>query len=561
MRDSSSRNQKVHSYKLELYFSCRKLPDLDLVTVTDSFLVCQLSARGQPFKEVLRTKVYWNDLDPDYAETLVMDYEYEGRQVLRVEVWHQERPEVLVGSAEVSLCEIHNARVPKLSLPLQGGKTARCGELHILWERPRTINVVSFDLRARRVPSRSCGFLECLGLCPPIPFVRLRKHLGGERLLIYESEPFQGPERQNPLFQDIRMSKDKFCSSNPGQPLSCEILDYSENGKHAELGRFDFTLEWINHSNVFRLGNSECEVIFERFRDRPEFTCDMYLDAGMELALDVFVDFTDSNRGPPNLHDTSTSQPSSYEKALGSVVKVLAKEVPTLGQHVGMYGFGANLKQTELKKSFCPCFKLCQNAVPLGDILGAYRKAMPWLEFGLEGTYFAPILEQSMHKARELPPNRYLLVLILTDGDLCDFLSVCDLLVGCSRLPLSVTIVGLGKGDFSLMRRLDDNDMLMLDSQGRRTERDLVTFVEYDSLPQGQLTHEVMKELPRQILDYCRLVGLQPSSIVAKPGTPNREQMVRFMEKLESMMKGGSQESEPKTHTAATIHSVRSELW
>jgi hypothetical protein len=112
-------------------------------------------------------------------------------------------------------------------------------------------------------------------------------------------------------------------------------------------------------------------------------------------------------------------------------------------------------------------------------------------------------------------PNHYLVLLVLTDGGLQDYPQTCDLLIQCSRLPLSVIIVGIGSGDFGLMHNIDDNRMLMTDKFGRRTERDLVTFVELAkcNYNPGLLAHEVMKELPRQITEYCRLVGLKPEDM------------------------------------------------
>ena len=66
------------SEKLQIFFSARKLADLDLVTVTDSFLVVYKQQPNRPKAQVLKTKVYWNDLNPDFAETLITDFFFEG---------------------------------------------------------------------------------------------------------------------------------------------------------------------------------------------------------------------------------------------------------------------------------------------------------------------------------------------------------------------------------------------------------------------------------------------------------------------------------------------------
>ena len=44
-----------------------------------------------------------------------------------------------------------------------------------------------------------------------------------------------------------------------------------------------------------------------------------------------------------------------------------------------------------------------------------------------------------------------------------------DLLIECSRLPLSIVIVGIGNGDFDIMERIDDDAMTMTSSKGVRT--------------------------------------------------------------------------------------------
>jgi hypothetical protein len=44
---------------------------------------------------------------------------------------------------------------------------------------------------------------------------------------------------------------------------------------------------------------------------------------------------------------------------------------------------------------------------------------------------------------------------------------------------MSIIIVGVGNGDFSIMHELDDDDCNMVDSKGKHTERDLVQFVEF----------------------------------------------------------------------------------
>lgn len=62
-----------------------------------------------------------------------------------------------------------------------------------------------------------------------------------------------------------------------------------------------------------------------------------------------------------------------------------------------------------------------------------------------------------------------MILFILTDGEIHDRTEVFDLLIQCNRLPMSIIIVGVGDGDFTIMHQLDDDDCQMTDSQGNKT--------------------------------------------------------------------------------------------
>ena len=50
----------------------------------------------------------------------------------------------------------------------------------------------------------------------------------------------------------------------------------------------------------------------------------------------------------------------------------------------------------------------------------------------------------------------------------------------CGKLPLSIIIIGIGKGDdWSSMVQLDNNEDQLRDSFGNSAPRDLVRFVEF----------------------------------------------------------------------------------
>mmetsp|Transcript_47360 Transcript_47360/g.34660 ORF Transcript_47360/g.34660 Transcript_47360/m.34660 type:complete len:114 (-) Transcript_47360:196-537(-) len=96
-------------------------------------------------------------------------------------------------------------------------------------------------------------------------------------------------------------------------------------------------------------------------------------------------------------------------------------------------------------------------------------------------------------------------MLFLTDGSIHDMRDTKDVLVECSRFPLSVIIIGIGDADFSNMIELDADEEVLKNSQGKVAARDIVQFVEFNQFKESelnQLAEEVLEEVPEQVVSY-----------------------------------------------------------
>lgn len=70
---------------------------------------------------------------------------------------------------------------------------------------------------------------------------------------------------------------------------------------------------------------------------------------------------------------------------------------------------------------------------------------------------------------------RYFLqvLLLVTDGAICDMVPTKKAIVEASGLPISIIIIGVGQTDFSAMEELD-GDSVRISYNGRYAERDIV---------------------------------------------------------------------------------------
>lgn len=76
-------------------------------------------------------------------------------------------------------------------------------------------------------------------------------------------------------------------------------------------------------------------------------------------------------------------------------------------------------------------------------------------------------------------PQKYSVLLVLTDGVVSDMAETRTAIVRASRLPMSIIIVGVGNADFSDMRLLDGDEGPLRCPRGVPAARDIVQFVPF----------------------------------------------------------------------------------
>ena len=123
-------------------------------------------------------------------------------------------------------------------------------------------------------------------------------------------------------------------------------------------------------------------------------------------------------------------------------------------------------------------------------------------------TFFAPLInnlnENVKNQIQQGNYNNYHILMILTDGVINDMNETVNAVVEASYLPISIIIIGIGYADFSNMNTLDADDEILIDSNGRKADRDLVQFVPFNKFMNDgrKLAAEVLEEIPRQIVEY-----------------------------------------------------------
>jgi hypothetical protein len=126
----------------------------------------------------------------------------------------------------------------------------------------------------------------------------------------------------------------------------------------------------------------------------------------------------------------------------------------------------------------------------------------------------ASIIKAAIRSASEPVTSRnqyYIILLILTDGEIEDMKDSIEAIIDASRLPISIIIVGIGDGNFANMHRLDSDDKKLV--SGKKTAiRDIVQFVEFEGFSGDgeQLAAATLQEIPKQLLTFMKIKGMKP---------------------------------------------------
>ena len=283
-----------------------------------------------------------------------------------------------------------------------------------------------------------------------------------------------------------------------------------------EAERTKITLNLVD--NTHKKNKDAGFLYVRRLVIEPSYSFIDYLSSGLEVSLIVSLDFTGSNgdpKSPSSLH--YAGQFNEYEMATRAIGDILSyydadKMFPA-------YGFGAMMPTGQVSH----CFALNGNpsnpfSAGVDGILRDYRQALNTVQ--LYGpTNFAPTIQTAMAYANQAAMEqsqqnqKYMILLIITDGEITDMPDTIREIVKASTYPLSIVIVGVGSANFDSMEQLD-GDGKALRSGSTVAVRDIVQFVPFRKYGQNHqaLASETLREIPEQVVQYFKTKGIKPKN-------------------------------------------------
>lgn len=527
--------QNTMGTKVEIRCQCDNLPDKDMRSKSDAFVVLFIKEGNGQWQVFGKTETVMDELNPRFATPFNIDYIFEKKIELKFVAFDQDAPvrnlhndlrnHDFLGEAVTQLAKLVHSpgQTQTLALRDRNGRKVKAGKrLSMITFHVEEINpcadLVDFQLQGVKFPKK-----DWLGAGDPF-FEIFRLREDGSWVKVHRSEVIKNTK--NPQWRPVKLPMQALNNGDPQRPIKIMVWDWEKNDEPDLYGSVETSIQDMASGNTGKLmltkpGKNKTygEIRVRKCEIEKRHTFMEYLRGGMDMQLLAAIDFTGSNGhwlDTMSLHHRrGPNRMSPYLDAIYNVGNIL-QPYDTDG-NIPVWGFGA-----VINGRVDHCFPLNFNAhnpeVPgVQGIADAYHHALDANVLQFSGpTLFQTILQNAMQIASQPgDPNRvnYYILLILTDGVINDMRQSIDAIVQASNLPLSIVIVGIGDADFSDMDELDGDDGRLRNSRGEQAQADIVQFVpmnKFRGMPPGALAEETLREIPDQFLGFMARHGIEP---------------------------------------------------
>jgi C2 domain len=134
------------SSQIEIHFSCADLPDTDILSKTDPFIVFYLkNSQTNNWEIVGYTEVISNTLNPKFVKSITTKYLFEEKQFAKIDIYDQDNEnykqldkQEYIGSAEFTIGDLVKEKQSGITLEIKG--KFKKGKVHLFAEQSTISN-------------------------------------------------------------------------------------------------------------------------------------------------------------------------------------------------------------------------------------------------------------------------------------------------------------------------------------------------------------------------------------------------------------------------------------
>ena len=379
-------------------------------------------------------------------------------------------------------------------------------------------NGIIFEVRAilNDVLNRECAFyIEVSGALVGMKIGYSITSLGNQydpiNNLVYESEILENNKLvkfNESIIPISELSADDNLDDNIIQIEFKDMLHSNELGKYKNsinqlFGKvIDFDLA----------GNKKAKIICKRINFHSLLE---YLERDLHIATTLFIDF--SEIGEANTHHVLKEE-SIFENLMRNFLDIL--EPYNEDQFFHIYGYGFQLKKPEKKEYDPNMFPLTQKvefpSVPSKEIKKFYNNFLKAIKFDKSKTNINLIIKKFNDIIKEdiddYDIREYNILLLFANNDIIDEKEFVKDIIFSSTLPISIIIVGLGKGPYTKIEYIEKNFLDIVDYEGNKPQRKCIKFVSFIKNKKNvqNTVKNSLIDIPNEMIEYLGIKNIEP---------------------------------------------------
>ena len=329
--------------------------------------------------------------------------------------------------------------------------------------------------------------------------------------LVYESEIMNNSPKMvfNPKAIPINeLSQDDALEDNMIEILIID-MNHSE-----ELAKFNGSVTQLfeNDIDLDLKGNKNAKIICKK---KNFFSLLDYLESDMHLNTTFAIDFSETSG--TNTHHLVKDE-TTFDILMNNFINLLAPYNEDEFFYIYGYGFQFKDNSKEVKNMFPISQESDRPSVPKKNIKSAYYKFLENIKFNNIKTNLDLIIKQLNEKIKEdiddYEVREYNVLLLFANNDITNEKEFYNEIILSSDLPISVVVIGLGKGPFTKLENAENNFMKLTDKNGNKAKRNNFKFISFKK--QGNNYQKTVKnsliDIPDQMIEYLILKNINPSS-------------------------------------------------
>ena len=304
---------------VEMTIRCQDLVDRDFISKSDPVAIIFGKSKNQKkWKELWRSEMILNNVNPAWKSTFVHDYKFEENQPLKIEIHDWDTNDVgiskdiddqdLIGKIETSMAALVSSK--QFSAVLRTKSNKGGGKIFVVTEEQTSSKeVVKIHFAARDLDNK-----DTFGKSDPFLIISKKSPMmNGETTFTQVHQTNYVRNSLNPSWDTLEISMKTLCNGDYARELKFDVFDYDSANDPDLIGSFitDFnTLKSaFTNQTEFQCINPKKAAKKKSYKDsgkvyikfleitiEPSFLD--YIQSGTMMNFSVAVDFTASNGHP-----------------------------------------------------------------------------------------------------------------------------------------------------------------------------------------------------------------------------------------------------------------------